>query len=107
MKTETTADNEADQRKNSFLTMPINWPGEERSPLKLAYEDLSGETKNAEARKNPNNDGKRTDLQIQDDLEYADDTQLCIAIDNREQMCERMGNYDISTETRERVRYNW
>ena len=38
---------------------------------------------------------------VQNDLEYADDKQLLIERDTHEQMCERMGNYDIATETRE------
>ena len=38
---------------------------------------------------------------MQDDVGYADDAQLFIENDNREQICERRRNYDISTETRE------
>ena len=37
---------------------------------------------------------------IQNALEYADDTQLFIENDTHEQMSERIGNYDIITETR-------
>ena len=55
-------------------------------------------------------DGKQTnaDMQkkqhiIQDDLEYADDTQLLMGNDTRGQMCERLGNYDIVTESRHLV----
>ena len=50
--------------------------------------------------KTNNNEG-RTDLLMQDDVGYADDAQLFIENDNREQICERRRNYDISTETRE------
>ena len=46
------------------------------------------------------------DLLIEDDVEYADDAQLFMGNDNREQMCERMGNCDISTETRE-LKIQW
>ena len=49
---------------------------------------------------------KQTDPIIKDDLEYADDTRLLIENDNRGQMCERIGNYDISTETRE-IEIQW
>ena len=53
-------------------------------------------------------DGKKqtnTDMQkkqhiIQDDLEYADDTQLLMGNDTRGQMCGGLGNYDIATESR-------
>ena len=38
---------------------------------------------------------------IQNDLEYAGDTQLLMGRDTHEQMCERIGNYDIETETRD------
>ena len=36
----------------------------------------------------------------QDDLEYADDTQLFMGNATRGQMCERLGNCDIATESR-------
>ena len=46
--------------------------------------------------------GKRQDRQIiQNDLEYADDAQLFIEKGTRGQMCERIGDYDIATETRQ------
>ena len=48
-----------------------------------------------------NDSEKQTDLLIQDDSEYADDARLFIANGNLEQMCERMGNYDISAQTRD------
>ena len=35
-------------------------------------------------------------------MEYADEAALFIENDNRDQMCERIGNYDISTEIRVR-----
>ena len=38
---------------------------------------------------------------VQSDIEYADDTHLLIENDTHGQMCARIGNYDISTETRE------
>ena len=47
------------------------------------------------------NSDEETDLLIQDDAEYADDATLFVETDDREQMCERVGNYDIATETRE------
>ena len=37
---------------------------------------------------------------VQNALEFADDTQLFIEHDTEEQMNERIGNYDIVTETR-------
>ena len=37
---------------------------------------------------------------IQNDLEYADDTQLFMEKDTHGQICERIGNYDIATESR-------
>ena len=40
---------------------------------------------------------------VQNDLEYA---QLLMGSDTHEQMCERMGNYDIATETRE-LKIQW
>ena len=40
---------------------------------------------------------------IQDDLEYEDDTQLLMGNDTRGQMCEKLGNYDIVTESRHLV----
>ena len=43
---------------------------------------------------------------MQNDLEYSDDTKLLIEKDTREQMCERIGKYDISTETRE-LKIQW
>ena len=43
---------------------------------------------------------KRDHQIIQNDLEFADDAQLFIEKDTRGQMCERIGNYDIATETR-------
>ena len=43
---------------------------------------------------------------VQNDLEYANDTQLLIERDTHGQMCERMGNYDIETETRE-LKIQW
>ena len=46
---------------------------------------------------------EKADLLIQDDLEYADDANLLIGRDTHFQSCERMGNYDISTETREPI----
>ena len=42
----------------------------------------------------------------QNGLEYADDTQLLIEKDTHEQMCAGIGNYDISTETRE-LKIRW
>ena len=38
---------------------------------------------------------------MQDDVEYADGAQLFMGKDTHGQMCERLGNCDISTETRE------
>ena len=46
------------------------------------------------------------DLVIQDNVGYDDGATLFIENDTREQMCERMGNYDISTETRE-IEIQW
>ena len=46
------------------------------------------------------------DLLRQCDLEYADDAALLIEQDAREQLRERVGNYDIETETRE-LRIPW
>ena len=43
---------------------------------------------------------------VQNDIEYADDTQLLIGKDARGQMCERIGNYAISTGTRE-LKIQW
>ena len=43
---------------------------------------------------------------IQNDIEYADDTQLLRERGTHGQMCERIGNYDISTETRE-LKIQW
>ena len=37
---------------------------------------------------------------VQNDLEYADDTQLLIEMDARGQICERMLNYEVITESR-------
>ena len=44
--------------------------------------------------------GEKPAFPIQDDVEYADDNTLFIEQDSHDLMCERMGNYDISTETR-------
>ena len=44
---------------------------------------------------------EQIDLLTQDDLVYADDAALFIGKEDREQLCERMGNYDIATETSE------
>ena len=41
------------------------------------------------------------DLLIQDDIEYAYDATVLIENGTNEQICERMGRYDIITETRE------
>ena len=46
---------------------------------------------------------KRDHQIIQNDIEFADDTRLCVEKDTQEQMCERIGNYDIVTETRHRA----
>ena len=43
---------------------------------------------------------------VQNALEFADDTQLFIEHDSEEQMNERIGNYDIVTETR-RLTIQW
>ena len=43
---------------------------------------------------------------IQNDIGYADDTQLLIEKDTHEQLCERIGNYDIAAETRE-LKIQW
>ena len=43
---------------------------------------------------------------VQNDLEYADDTELLIERDTHEQMCERMENYDIATVTSE-LKIQW
>ena len=45
-------------------------------------------------------------LLIQDDADYADGSTLFMESDNREQMCDRVGNYDIESETR-RVEIQW
>ena len=57
-----------------------------------------------EAARQRNNE--QEDLLNQDDLEYADDANLHIEHDAREQLFERMGNYDISTETRD-LKIQW
>ena len=46
------------------------------------------------------------DYIIPDDVEYADAAQLFIEKDTHGQMCERLGNYDISAETRE-LKIQW
>ena len=43
---------------------------------------------------------------VQNALEFADDTQLFIEHDSEEQMNERIGNYDVVTETR-RLTIQW
>merc|ERR1712112_354755 len=43
---------------------------------------------------------------VQNALEFADDTQLFVEQDTEEQMNERIGNYDIVTETR-RLTIQW
>ena len=48
-----------------------------------------------------NVDEWQIDPLIQDDVGYADDATLVMGRDNREQMRERIGNYDIVTEPRE------
>ena len=45
-------------------------------------------------------------LLIQDDVGCADGATLFMTRDNREQMCDRVGNYDISTEARE-LKIQW
>ena len=42
--------------------------------------------------------GGKEDQIIQNDLEYADDTQVLIERYTHEQLCERIGNYDAETE---------
>ena len=49
---------------------------------------------------------EQTDPLIQDDVGYPDDATLFIEKDTCEQMCDRMGNYDIVTETRE-LKIQW
>ena len=49
---------------------------------------------------------KQTDLLIQDDVDYADDAALLIEKDTRGQMCDRMGNYGLSAETRD-LKIQW
>ena len=43
---------------------------------------------------------------IKDDIEYAHDASVFIQEVAHEQMCERMGNYDIITETIE-LKIHW
>ena len=50
--------------------------------------------------------GGTEDQIVQNDLEYADDTQLLIERDKHGQLCERIGHYDISTEPRE-LKIQW
>ena len=46
------------------------------------------------------NSEERTEIIVQGDVEYSGDAHLFIGKDNRDQMFERLGNYDISAETR-------
>ena len=41
------------------------------------------------------NEEEQKNYTIQDDVGYADDTQLFMEQDDHGQMCERLGNYDI------------
>ena len=43
---------------------------------------------------------------IQNDIEYADEAKLLIEKDTHEQLCARIGSYDIETETRE-LKIQW
>ena len=43
---------------------------------------------------------------MQNDVDNADGAQLLIEKDTHEQMCARIGNYDIATETRE-LKIQW
>ena len=52
------------------------------------------------------NNGKNNRRIVQNALEFAGDTQLFIEHDTEEQMNERVGNYDIVTETR-RLTIQW
>ena len=45
--------------------------------------------------------GGKSERPIQDDVEYSDDAAPLIEQDTREQMFGRMGNYEISAETRD------
>ena len=45
--------------------------------------------------------GGTKDQIVQNDVEYSGDAKLLISKDTHEQLCERIGNYDISAETRE------
>ena len=54
--------------------------------------------KNAEHEEQDNRNNDRRI--VQNALEFADDTQLFIEHDTEEQMNERIGDYDIATETR-------
>ena len=52
------------------------------------------------------NNGETNQRKVQNALEFADDTQLFIENGTEEQMNERIGNYDIVTETR-RLTIQW
>ena len=54
----------------------------------------------------PNKPQKKRESDSTNDLEYAEGTHLLIEKDTHEQMCGRIGNYDISTETRE-LKIQW
>ena len=73
--------------------------------LKTTYRGINGKTERrhiytTDTDIDQEERAKRDHQIVQNDLEFADDTQLFIAKDTHEQMCGRIGNYDISTETR-------
>ena len=65
-------------------------------------EQIEGDKTKQELRiKTNNTDERQVGILIQDDVGYEDDATLITERGNRDQMCDRWGNYDIATETRE------
>ena len=64
-------------------------------------EEDGGEQKQHRITRISRHEAEQENYIIQDDVEYADDAQLFMEKDTHEQMCARLGNYSISSETRE------
>ena len=74
--------------------------------MKRKWKKERGETQRFQTNETQQAPGELKDQIVRNDLQYSDDAHLLIEKDTHEQICERTGNYDIITETRE-LKIHW